>query len=1146
MPKPRRRSIAKHETQRAVNPAASEDADPPTGTRSAHATPTIVGIGASAGGLDAFLRLLRHIPADTGSAYVLVQHLDPVHESVLPELLGRDAAIPVIQARDGIRIEANHAYVIPPNTTMTVTDGHLRLVTREGGRSVHLPVDAFFESLAEVHGSAAVGVILSGAGSDGARGIEAIKEAGGITMAQDEASAAYPSMPQSAAATGHIDFVLTPEGIAEQLVSLGRDLASYSEEEPGARARAETEDEAMRRIFVLLQRHTGVDFQHYRPATIHRRLLRRMLLHRQHTRKDYLAYLRLNPAELDALYEELLIRVTNFFRDPEVFAYLQSEGFAQLMAGHAPNTPIRIWVAGCAGGEEAYSLAIALLEFLEDRDPDVTIQIFGTDLSDASVAKARAGVYPESISADVSPERLRRFFVKDGTGYRISKAVRDLCVFSRQNIVRDPPFSHLGLVSCRNVLIYLEPSLQRRVFATFHYALEPHGLLVLGITESTGLASEFLLPVNNHLRVYTRRNGVARLHDVDFRGPDSPVVERRGISRSLAPEPVTDHIQAGADRLVLTRHAPPGVVINDQFEILRFRGDTSAFLAHAPGAPSLQLLKLARPELVRPIQVAVGLARVERKSVREGPAALVDGGVTSHVAIEVIPFQPGPAGVGLFVVLFAQEHRTPIHVPATSDAGAPDAQTRRPRKGKEGRELSALREHILAQERQLLAIQQEHEAALEALRAANEEIQSSNEELHSINEELETTKEEVQSTNEELTTLNEELRHRNREQLGISSDLSNILASSTIPIVIVGSDLRLRRFTPASDRVMSVIPSDVGRLLTDIKLRVPLPDLEQRIRAAIETLTVGEQEVRDDDGHWWSVAIRPYLTVDRVVGGAVLVFTDIDASKRYGERAQEVAEARRELLVVSEEARTSADRARANAEIANKAKSDFLTGMSHDLRTPLNAIAGYIQLLELGIHGPVTDAQRTDFTRIERSAQHLLSLINDILNFVKIEAGRLEYRIADVPLPEMILELEEMIVPLAAAKSLSVHRIDCDTIVRADPERLRQILLNLLSNALKFTPSEGQIGIRCSVRGELVRIEVWDTGVGIAPDHLVRIFEPFVQLGRGLTAPSLGGVGLGLTISRDLARAMGGDLTVTSVLGEGSTFTLTLPGAGPR
>ena len=324
--------------------------------------------------------------------------------------------------------------------------------------------------------------------------------------------------------------------------------------------------------------------------------------------------------------------------------------------------------------------------FFEDTDPEVTIQIFGTDLSDASVAKARAGVYPESISADVSPERLRRFFVKDGTGYRISKAVRDLCVFSRQNIVRDPPFSHLDLMSCRNVLIYLEPLLQRRVFPTFHYALEPHGLLVLGIAESAGLASEFLRPVNNHLRVYTRRDGVARLHDVDFPGPDSPATERRRSSRSLAPEPVTDQIQAGADRLVLTRHAPPGVVINDQFEILRFRGDTGAFLAHAPGAPSLQLLKLARSELVRPIQVAVGLARVEGKSVREVPVALIDGGVTSHVAIEVIPFQPETTGAGLFVVLFTQEQpRVDSTLHATSDAGRAGRSGRgRPRKGKEG------------------------------------------------------------------------------------------------------------------------------------------------------------------------------------------------------------------------------------------------------------------------------------------------------------------------------------------------------------------------------------------------------------------------------------------------------------------------------
>jgi two-component system, chemotaxis family, CheB/CheR fusion protein len=525
----------------------------------------VVGIGASAGGLDAFLRLLHHLPPNTGLAYVFVQHLHPTHESLLPELLGRASAIPVVQAVDDMRLDADHAYVIPPNATLTVTDGHLQLVARKKGPGPHLPVDAFLCSLADVHGSSAVGVILSGAGSDGAKGIQAIKEAGGITIAQESASAHTPSMPQSAIDTGAVDFILTPEEIAEQLSRLGAHLARHPRD---AMPTSDGDDAELRKILALLHKRTGVDFRHYRRGTLHRRVLRRMLAHRQDTHRDYLAHVRLNPAELDVLYEDLLIGVTRFFRDPEVSEKLQTAAFADMMAAHGAGTPVRMWVAGCAGGEEAYSLAIALLEFLGDAAGDVSIQIFGTDLSEASIARARAGVYSERITDDVSPERLRRFFVAEKDGYRISKAVRDLCVFSRQNVVRDPPFSHLDLVSCRNVLIYLEPELQRRVFPVFHYALEPHGLLVLGSAESVGYQSEYFEPLAKRQGIYRRRAAATHTLDVDLASP--PTLARNGAGRrgtppprGLAVAPSADEITSAADHLVLARFTPPGVVINE-------------------------------------------------------------------------------------------------------------------------------------------------------------------------------------------------------------------------------------------------------------------------------------------------------------------------------------------------------------------------------------------------------------------------------------------------------------------------------------------------------------------------------------------------------------------------------------------------------
>jgi two-component system, chemotaxis family, CheB/CheR fusion protein len=1108
-----------------------------------------VGIGASAGGLEAFQRLIQHLPSNTGLAYVIVSHLDPAHESLLPELLARGSAIPVVQAMDGMRLNTDRAHVIPPNMTMTVAEGHLRLVARKKGRGLHLPIDALLTSLAMTQGSSAVGVILSGAGSDGMRGIQAIKEAGGITIAQDSASAHFTSMPQSAVDSGAVDFVLTPEQIANQLARLGGHLARHPEDVGGTGDEEVSPDEsALRKILALLHKRTGVDFQYYRRGTLHRRILRRMLANQQETRSDYLAHLRANPAELDLLYEDLLIGVTRFFRDAEVFATLRDIGFPAIMLGHRPDSPVRIWVPGCAGGQEAYSLAIALIEFLGEDASDVPIQVFGTDLSEASIAEARAGLYPETITDQVSPERLRRFFHHEDNGYRITKAVRDLCVFSRQNVVRDPPFSHLDLVSCRNVLIYLETALQRRVLPTFHFALEPSGLLLLGNAESVGPSSELFEPLAKQHGLYRRRTTAVRPIDVDALGvTDPPAMRgapRRGPVRSVSLSPSTDEIESEADRLVLAQFTPPGVVINEYMEILQFRGDTGSFLAHPPGMASLELLRLARPELVMPLQAAIRGARVSGRPSREEGIALPDGDVSRRITIDVLPFRPPSTRVQFFVVSFsavsAGEHSPPVAAAEPGPVSAPAG----PRRGR-GRagtdELTPVRQELATTKRYLQDIVEQHEATTEELRAANEEIQASNEELQSANEELETTKEEVQSTNEELTTLNEELLHRNRELSGLAGDLSNILASTTIPIVIVASDFKLRRFTPASERVMRVMVSDVGRPLGDIKLRVALPDLERQITSVIETLTVVEQEVRDDDGHWWALTIRPYQTIDHRVDGAVLVFADIDASKRYGDRESEISEARRQLLDVAETGRITADEARKVAEMANRAKSAFLASMSHDLRTPLNAISGYTDLLEHGVRGPVTDAQMLDLGRIKSSSRYLLSLINDILNFAKVEAGHVNIRLADVSIEALVAEVHDLLAPQLVARSLQFERANTDTVVRADPDKVQQILLNLLSNALKFTPLEGQIGIDCVATADAVRVEVWDMGCGIAEAHLEHIFEPFVQVNRGLTSPAPGGVGLGLAISRELARAMHGDLAVTSTLGHGSRFVLTLP-----
>jgi two-component system CheB/CheR fusion protein len=1097
--------------------------------------PQIVGIGASAGGLDAFTRLVGHLAADTGLAYVLVQHLDPHHESRLPELLGRATSVAVVQATDGMKIEADHAYVIPPNATMTVTDGHLRVVERAHTSSPHLSIDAFLCSLAEVHGAGAVGVILSGAGSDGARGIEAIKLEGGITMAQAPESAGYPSMPKSAVETGYVDFVLTPEEIAAQLTKLGRHVnKSLGSQPQRSRATAGTAEE-MTKILLAVKSRTGVDFRQYRPGTVERRILRRMLLHRHDSHESYLEYLRANPEEIDELYDDLLIGVTSFFRDPEAFAVLQRDYFPKMLADRPTERPLRVWVAGCAGGEETYSVAIALLESLGDEAADTAIQIFATDLSDKAITRARAGLYPEGIEATVSAERLRRFFVREDGGYRIRKAVRDLCIFSRHDIVRDPPFAHLDLVTCRNVLIYLEPTAQQRVFPIFHYALDPNGVLLLGSAESIGTASELFVPLDKRHRIFGRRSTPPQLLSLELTVP-TVATGRPGRVALVAESPLGE-IQNEVDRLIVGRYGPPGVVVNDRLEVLQFQGRTTDFLEHPPGTASLNLLGLVRAELATKIRALVQAARISDQKESQSDIEIGNGETARRVSVDVIPFHIQSSASQYFLVTIRHTTDAPIAeeaMPVVSP-GAPEPRPER--------QLRELRAELSALQRYVHVMTEEHEAMNEELRSANEEVLSSNEELQSTNEELETTKEEIQATNEELSTVNEELRHRNRELSALSNDLANVLAGTQIPIVIVGGDLRLRRLTPAANRVMKVIPSDVGRPLGDVKLRMAIEDLEDRVTHTITSLEVQTLDARDDEGHWWELTIRPYQTADRRVDGAVLVFSDVDASKQYGARMEETSEVRRQLLVSSESARVNAEAAKIAAEVANEAKSRFLTSMSHDLRTPLNAIAGYTDLMDLGIRGPVSSEQRADFVRIKHSTRHLLSLINDILNFAKLEAGQVDFRLVDIPLEPLIADVSEMMVLQFRAKSINVEIGPCSTVVRADPERVRQILVNLLTNAAKFTPPGGRVRIACTDTQDTVTLEVSDTGIGISPESLERIFEPFVQVDRSLTSLDRDGVGLGLAISRDLARHMRGDLTVTSALGHGSSFLMTLPRA---
>lgn len=861
----------------------------------------VVAIGASAGGLEAFMELLSHLPIDTGMAFVIIQHMLPSQESVLSVILARSTLMPVHEVTDGMLIAPNQVYVIPPNSSMTIDRGVLKLTPRGRGRGVFMSVDTFLFSLAEERGDKAIGVILSGGDSDGAQGLKAIKAAGGITFAQCEESAQVSSMPNTAVATGQVDFILTPEKIAQKISEIGRHpyIAEWPATESTISEDAIANKDAIATIYSLLRAATGVDFTNYKQTTLKRRIHRRMLLYKLERIENYAEYLQNTPTEVTALYHDVLIHVTSFFRDPETFDALSSNVFPAIVQDKSPKTPIRIWIAGCSTGEEAYSIAICLLEFLAARSTNLPIQIYATDISESAIAIARSGFYTQAQVADISPERLNRFFVQVEGGYQIAKPVREICVFARQNLIADPPFSRMDLITCRNVLIYLGPPLQKKLLPMFHYGLRPAGFLLLGTSETVGDFSEFFALFDKKNKIYTKKQ-LSHWLSMDLNANNYPLTP-------LNPPPLQTEkldeieMEKQADRIVLNHYAPVGVVINTASEIVQFRGQTNAYLEPAPGRASFSLLRMAKEGLRVELRTAIQQASQQKQPIARAGLQVKEGQIIRQIRINVIPFQAGAVVKDYFLVLFQEE--SPISVMPAADTD--DSRVNSDPSPCESQEIARLLQELKTTKEHLGAIVQEHQAANQDLRAANEEILSSNEELQSMNEELETAKEEIQATNEELNTINDELQRRNVESTQVSNDLENLLTSINIPILMLGGDLRIRRFTPAIERIFNLISTDVGRSLSDITHKLIVPDLEQWILDVIRTLNLKVQEVQDRDGRWYDLHIRPYRTIDHKIDGAVVMLVDINELKLSAQQlteaknyAETIVETVREPLLV--------------------------------------------------------------------------------------------------------------------------------------------------------------------------------------------------------------------------------------------------------
>ncbi len=833
----------------------------------------IVGIGASAGGLEAFGEMLGALPPDTGMAFVLVQHLDPTHESMLAQLLSRKSVLPVSQVTDAMEVKPNHVYVISPNTRMGIHGGFLRLTPRASKGKKNMPIDHFFKSLAADQKEAAIGVVLSGTATDGTFGLRAIKAEAGICFAQDEVSAKYPGMPASARAAGCVDFGLPPNKIAAELVRIAKELRANPQVSPPPPILPAGSEGAYQKLILLLRNATGVDFTHYKPATIQRRVVRRMHLRKMSSLGKFVESLRHDNVELDALCQDIVIRVTSFFREPETFRALKSKIVPRLIAGQIEAKALRVWVPGCSSGEEAYSIAMTLSECLGERLGKIPAQIFGTDLNEPLIDRARAGVYAGTTLAQVSPERLARFFVKGNGGYRVTQAIRDMCIFARQDLTRDPPFSRIDLISCRNVLIYLEPVLQKRILASFHYALNDNGILLLGKSETLNAVPGLFTELEKSKFFRKTAVNTSRIRE-------AASIVSRPIQRGQSVKQPAADLRNEADHVVWSRYGHAGVIVDENLQILHFRGDTSPYLAPVAGTASLNVLRMVRGELLADLRAAFHKVKKYNTPARREDIGYQSGNGKHQVCLDVIPLSSIDTSERHFLVLFEEARVKPAKTANTPKAEAGAA-------AKLERELRATREY-------LQAIIEEQETTNEEMKAANDEVLSNNEELQSSNEELETAKEELQSTNEELATLTEEQLSRNVELRQLNDDLRNILEGLQIPILILDNELRIRRFTPRVEKVFNIMPADIGRPIHNLRTNLDLHDLQPLIARAMETRVAQDQEVRDLEGRYYAMSVRPYMTSNDKIDGVLIVLLDIDAMKRSlkeAERTRDYAEA---------------------------------------------------------------------------------------------------------------------------------------------------------------------------------------------------------------------------------------------------------------
>ena len=1090
----------------------------------------IVGVGASAGGLEAFKTLLKAIPINSGMAYVLVQHLDPTHESILPEILARVTEIPVLEITDDIPLAPNHIYVIPENKILTSTDGVLKLSPRNKIKK-NTAIDVFFTSLAEVHQSLAIGIVLSGTANDGTLGLKAIKEHGGITFAQDQKSASYGDMPQNAVDAEVVDFILPPEKMPEKLLQI---MQNHTAEASDAKKKLSKNDEAIfNQIILILRQRSGVDFTYYKQTTVRRRIDRRMIISEKGNLSKYLTFLSTDKNEQDALFHDMLIPVTSFFRDPKIFQTIKETVFPVLLNNKFVSEPIRIWVAGCSTGEEVYSLAISLHQFLEKLSGR-QIQIFASDISESAIVKARIGTYRNADVKNIPDSTLVNYFTKNSEGYQVNKQIRDMCVFAVHDFLKDPPFAKMDLISCRNVLIYMDTFLQKKALSTFHYALKEHGLLLLGKSETTGPANELFVDFIKEDKIYSPKSVPNRFMYQTIERKDNTLTEK--FKRAVKPEVQLNDFRKTAEAALLSRYTPPSVVVNEQMDVVHINGQINPFLETPQGKPTFNLLKMAREGLAFELRNTLHKAKTTNAlAIKEGVLVKSKEEII-QVNIDVLPLTNNVEPY--YLILF---HK--IVLPEKKAGSIENSSPQKKINEEAHQRIKQLENEITLTREDMRAITEDQESANEELQSANEELLSSSEELQSLNEELETSKEELQSTNEELIIINQEMLDKQGQINATRLYAEAIIATVREPLVVIDKNLSIKSINSSFCKKFNITEQEAeGKLIYEIQNHI---FDNSQLRSLLEKILPKKTELNDYE---IQINIPQYgkctllLNARHIINEKnneqliLLAMEDITERKNLAG----IAEKAKELAKVE---KNKAESAVLIAESAMKAKQQFLSNMSHEIRTPMNAIIGFTKVV---LKTNLTEKQSEYMEAIKTSGDALIVLINDILDLAKVDAGKMTFVQTPFKMKTSIFAMLQLFSTKIQEKNLELateYDNKIPDVLLGDSVRLHQIILNLVSNAVKFT-SHGKINVSVSLLREdenkvTLKFDVKDSGIGIPKNTINTIFEKFEQASN-VTSSLYGGTGLGLAIVKQLVEAQNGTISVKSKINEGATFSFTL------